>query len=611
MAKELIVGIDLGTTNSVISYLQADGKVKVIPNPEGTNTTPSVVAFKASGEEIVGNAAKRQMITNPDTVRSAKRKIGQDYKFHISCLNKDFTPQEISAKVLAYMKSYAEKNIGQEVKKAVITVPAYFNDAQRQATKDAGTIAGLDVVRIINEPTASCLAFGLDTNKSGKVLVFDLGGGTLDVSILDIGDGTFQVLSTNGDTNLGGDDWDNAVADWIHAQIQIETGVDLTDKMAQQRFLDAAEKAKIELSSSLETTISLPFIGMGKNGPISYEGKLTRAKFQDLTKGLLERCKVPMEKALHDAGLTYNDLEDVLMIGGSTRMPAVQEMVSKVSGKKINMSVNPDEAVSMGAAIQGGIIAGDVKDVVLLDVTPLTLGIETLGGVLTPLIPRNTTIPTTKSQIFSTAADNQPAVDIMVYQGERPMAHDNKLLGHFQLTGIKPARRGEPRIEVTFSIDVNGIVKVSAKDLDTQKVQDITISGSNGLSKEDIDRMVREAEENKAADEKRKGDIEVKNKAQTYVDQINQTLVEKGAQLSEDQKKELTKIRDDAQAAIQNDNIDKLREIVGKLEDAANAANAYQQQSGAGNASAESGNSNSTNNNDQDVVDADFTDKKA
>lgn len=612
MAKELIVGIDLGTTNSVISYLQADGKVKVIPNPEGTNTTPSVVAFKASGEEIVGNAAKRQMITNPDTVRSAKRKIGQDYKFHISCLNKDFTPQEISAKVLAYMKSYAEKNIGQEVKKAVITVPAYFNDAQRQATKDAGTIAGLDVVRIINEPTASCLAFGLDTNKSGKVLVFDLGGGTLDVSILDIGDGTFQVLSTNGDTNLGGDDWDNAIADWIHAQIQIETGVNLTDKMAQQRFLDAAEKAKIELSSSLETTISLPFIGMGKTGPISYEGKLTRAKFQDLTKGLLERCKIPMEKALKDAGLTYNDLEDVLMIGGSTRMPAVQDMVSQVSGKKINMSVNPDEAVSMGAAIQGGIIAGDVKDVVLLDVTPLTLGIETLGGVLTPLIPRNTTIPTTKSQIFSTAADNQPAVDIMVYQGERPMAHDNKLLGHFQLTGIKPARRGEPRIEVTFSIDVNGIVKVSAKDLDTQKVQDITISGSNGLSKEDIDRMVREAEENKAADEKRKGDIEVKNKAQTYVDQINQTLVEKGAQLSEDQKKELTKIRDDAQAAIQNDNIDKLREIVGKLEDAANAANAYQQQqAGAGNTSSNSSANTSSDNNDQDVVDADFTDKKA
>ncbi len=610
MAKELIVGIDLGTTNSVISYLQADGKVKVIPNPEGTNTTPSVVAFKASGEEIVGNAAKRQMITNPDTVRSAKRKIGQDYKFNISCLNKQFTPQEISAKVLAYMKSYAEKNIGQEVKKAVITVPAYFNDAQRQATKDAGTIAGLDVVRIINEPTASCLAFGIDSDKNGTVLVFDLGGGTLDVSILEIGDGTFQVLATNGDTELGGDDWDKAIADWIHAQIQIETGVDLTDKMAQQRFLDAAEKAKIELSSSLETTISLPFIGMGSTGPISYEGKLTRAKFQDLTKGLLERCKKPMEKALQDAGLTYNDISDVLMIGGSTRMPAVQEMVAQVSGKKINMSINPDEAVSMGAAIQGGIIAGDVKDVVLLDVTPLTLGIETLGGIMTPLIPRNTTIPTTKSQVFSTAQDNQPSVDIMVYQGERQMAHDNKLLGHFALDGIKPARRGQPRIEVTFSIDVNGIVKVSAKDLDTQKAQDITISGSNGLSKEDIDRMVKEAEENKAADEKRKGDIEVKNKAQTYVDQINQTLVEKGSTLSEEQKNELIKIRDEAQAAIQNDNIDKLREIVGKLEDAANAANAYQQQQNAAGANP-TGNDNGSTNNDQDVVDADFTDKKA
>ena len=609
MAKELIVGIDLGTTNSVISYLQADGKVKVIPNPEGTNTTPSVVAFKASGEEIVGNAAKRQMITNPDTVRSAKRRMGQDYKFHIGCVNKDFTPQEISAKVLAYMKSYAEKSIGKEVKKAVITVPAYFNDAQRQATKDAGTIAGLDVVRIINEPTASCLAFGIDTNKSGKVLVFDLGGGTLDVSIMDIGDGTFQVLATNGDTQLGGDDWDKAVADWIHAQIQIETGVDLNDKMAQQRFLDAAEKAKIELSSSLETTISLPFIGMGSNGPISYEGKLTRAKFQDLTRNLLERCKIPMERAMKDAGLSYNELADVLMIGGSIRMPAVQEMVKQVTGKQINMSVNPDEAVSMGAAIQGGIIAGDVKDVVLLDVTPLTLGIETLGGVLTPLIARNTTIPTTKSQIFSTAQDNQPAVDIMVYQGERPMAHDNKLLGQFTLSGIKPARRGQPRIEVTFSIDVNGIVKVSAKDLDTQKMQDITISGSNGLSKEDIDRMVKEAEENKAADEKRKSDIEVKNKAQVYVDQINQTLQENGDKMNQQQKDELTKIRDDAQAAIQNDNIDKLREIVGRLEDAANAAQSaqYSQQAN----SAETGNSKASDDNDQDVVDADFTDKKA
>ncbi len=612
MAKEIIVGIDLGTTNSVISVMQADGKVKVIPNPEGTNTTPSVVAFKGDGEEIVGNAAKRQAITNPDTVSSAKRHIGTSDKFHINCLNKDFTPQEISSKVLSYMKTYAEKNLGQPVKKAVITVPAYFNDAQRQATKDAGTIAGLDVVRIINEPTAACLAFGLESNKSEKVLVFDLGGGTLDVSILDIGDGTFQVLATNGDTHLGGDDWDHMVADWIQAQIKIETGADLTDKMARQRFLDAAERAKIELSSSLQTTISLPFIGMSSNGPINFETTLTRAKFQDLTRSLLERCRIPLEKAMQDSGLNYNEIGDVLMIGGSIRMPAVQELVAKITGKKLNLSVNPDEAVSAGAAIQGAVIAGDVKDVVLLDVTPLTLGIETLGGVLTPLIPRNTTIPTTKSQIFSTAEDNQPAVDIMVYQGERPMAHDNKLLGHFTLSGIRPARRGQPRIQVTFSIDVNGIVKVSAEDLDSHQSQDITISGSNGLSQADIDRMVKEAEANKEADQKRKDDIEVKNKAQSYVDQINTTLTEQGDKLSPEQKDQLTKLRDEASGAIQANDINKLREIVGKLEDAAAQAGAYQSQAGANaGANANSGNASSEGNETaDDVVDADFTDSK-
>ena len=608
MAKEIIVGIDLGTTNSVISYRQADGKVKVIPNPEGTNTTPSIVAFKASGEEVVGNAAKRQAVTNPDTVSSAKRQMGNAYKFHIGCTNKDFTPQEISSRVLSYMKTYAEKSIGQPVKKAVITVPAYFNDAQRQATKDAGTIAGLDVVRIINEPTAACLAFGLENQKSEKVLVFDLGGGTLDVSILDIGEGTFQVLATSGDTNLGGDDWDHTLADWIQAQIKIETGVDLTDKMARQRFVDAAEKAKIELSSSLETTISLPFIGMGSAGPISWEGTLTRAKFQELTRHLLERCRGPLEKAMKDSGLSYSDIGDVLMIGGSIRMPAVQELVEKITGHRLNMSVNPDEAVSIGAAQQGAIIAGDVKDVVLLDVTPLTLGIETLGGVLTPLIPRNTTIPTTKSQIFSTAEDNQPAVDIVVYQGERPMAHDNKLLGRFQLSGIKPARRGQPRIEVTFSIDVNGIVKVSAKDLDTQQSQDITISGSNGLSQADIDRMVREAEENKEADQKRKDDIEVKNKAQSYVDQINQTLNENGDKMDPNQKEQLTKLRDDAQGALAANDIEKLREIVGRLEDAAAAAAQAQGAPGANPNEAPQGGESKQN---DDVVDADFTDTKA
>ena len=607
MAKEIILGIDLGTTNSVVSYLQADGKVKVIPNPEGTMTTPSVVSFKASGEEIVGNAAKRQSVTNPDTVSSIKRKMGTAEKVHIGCTNKDYTPQEISAKVLAYMKKYAEDNVGQKISKAVITVPAYFNDAQRQATKDAGQIAGLEVCRIINEPTAAALAYGLDKEKSEKILVYDLGGGTFDVSILDIGDGTFEVISTAGDNKLGGDDWDKVVADWIQAQIKIEHGVDVNDKMAKQRFLDAAEKAKIELSSSLSTTISLPFIAMSANGPISFETTLSRAKFQDLTKHLLNRTEEPVKRALADAKLTANDLDQVILIGGSIRMPAVQELVKRLTGKTPNLSVNPDEAVSIGAAIQGGVISGDVKDVVLLDVTPLTLGIETLGGMMTPLITRNTTIPTTKSQVFSTAADNLPAVDIMVYQGERPMAHDNKLLGHFQLSGIKPARRGEPRIEVTFSIDVNGIVKVTAKDLDTQKSQDITISGSNGLSKEDIDRMVREAEEHAEEDAKRKDEVELKNKAESYINQIDQALQEKGDSLDAAQKEQTQKLRDELKTALDNNDIETLRTRLNELEKAAEMmANT---QTGSAHSQGSSSNEQSSSTSADDVVDADFTEK--
>ena len=603
-----IIGIDLGTTNSCVSVMEG-GEAKVIPNPEGNRTTPSVVAFK-NGERIVGDAAKRQLITNKDTVYSIKRLMGTNEK--VTLEGKEYTPQEVSAMILSYLKSYAEAYLGEKVEKAVITVPAYFNDAQRQATKDAGKIAGLDVVRIINEPTASALAFGSDkeSSKEQKILVYDLGGGTFDVSILDIADGTFEVLSTNGDTHLGGDDFDEAIINWLADNFKRENNIDLRqDKMALQRLKEAAEKAKKDLSGMVQTQISLPFISAGPAGPLHLEATLTRAQFNEMTKGLVERTLIPVRQALKDAGLTANDIHQVLLVGGSTRIPAVQEAIKNELGKEPNKSVNPDECVSLGAAIQGGVIAGDVKDVLLLDVTPLSLGIETMGGVMTVLIPRNTTIPTSKSQIFSTAADNQPAVDIHVLQGERPMAQDNKTLGNFQLDGIAPARRGVPQIEVTFDIDVNGIVHVTAVDKATSKKQSITITNSSGLSEEEIDRMVKEAEAHKAEDDKRKEEIETKNRAEAFIHQIDETLQNENANVTEEQKAEVKKLRDELQEAIDKNDTEDLKTKLDALEKAANdmAQAMYQSQAGQQAAGDTAGNSTSAN---DDVVDADFQEKK-
>lgn len=578
MKKEIILGIDLGTTNSVVSYMDGTNPV-VLENPNGKRTTPSVVSFK-NDEIIVGEVAKRQIETNPNTVASIKRLIGTSKTVNVN--NKEYKPEEISAMILSYMKDYAEKKLGQKVSKAVITVPAYFDNAQREATKIAGKIAGLQVERIINEPTAAALAFGLNkTDKSMKVLVYDLGGGTFDVSVLELESGTFEVLSTSGNNHLGGDDWDNEIVKWLIEKIKSQHNYDpSTDKMALARLKEAAEKAKIDLSNQSVASINLPFLTVTSDGPVNVDLELKRSEFEAMTAYLVDKTRKPIEDALKEANITASELDEVLLVGGSTRIPAVQDMVQRTLGKAPNRSINPDEVVAIGAAIQGGVLAGDVQDILLLDVTPLTLGIETLGGISTPLIPRNTTIPVTKSQIFSTAADNQTEVTIMVVQGERQMASDNKRLGQFNLSGIEPAPRGVPQIEVSFSIDVNGITTVTAKNMKTNEAQSIKIENSSKLSEEEIDRMVKEAEENKEKDSKRKEEVETIVRAEALVNQIEKANQEQGDKMDPKAKEESEKMVKELKELIEKKDIAQLKEKLDQIENVMkNFANYASQQS--------------------------------
>ena len=601
-----IIGIDLGTTNSCVCVYEG-GEAKVIANPEGERTTPSVVAFK-NGEIIVGGAAKRQMITNKDTIYSIKRLMGTNEK--VEANGKKYTPQEISAMILGDLKKTAEAYLGEKVTKAVITVPAYFNDAQRQATKDAGKIAGLEVERIINEPTAAALAYGLDKQEENQtVLVYDLGGGTFDVSILELGDGVFEVKATSGNNKLGGDDFDNRIMDYLVEQFKKENKIDLSkDKMAMQRIKDAAEKAKKDLSGVTTTQISLPFLSQGEDGPLHLEMSLTRAKFEELCHDLFESTLEPVRKAMKDAKLSKSDIDKVILVGGSTRIPKVQEIIKNELGKEPSKGVNPDEVVAMGAAIQGGVLTGDVNDIVLLDVTPLSLGIETLGGVCTVLIPRNTTIPTSKSQVFSTAADNQPAVDIHILQGERSMASDNKTLGRFQLTGIPAAPRGVPQIEVTFDIDANGIVNVKAKDLGTNKEQAITITASTNLTDDEIDKMVKEAEANREADEKRKEEADVKNEAEQLIFMTEKSIKDLGDKIDAKDKEKAEEEIKELKEALEKDNLEDIKSKKEKLNETAMAFATKVYEEAAKKAQAEQSNTTESDKKD-DVQDAEFEEK--